>query len=162
MDMDDHTLGVNIGNLKVEGFVESETQAIDGGEVDLVVKGSGRFKELPDFLKAEDSGEAVFGLGADEREGMPVAFEDMLVEEFDTTVADAHGSGGEAVNVFAVQEVGLKLGFGDQIRGFAKELSEQSDLTDIGFLSTFALAAELESGDHLLTKWGHEISPFLS
>ena len=41
MDMDDHTLRVNVGNLQVEGFMEPETEAIDGGEVDLVVQGCG-------------------------------------------------------------------------------------------------------------------------
>ena len=82
-----------------------------------------------DLLKAEDSGETVFGLGANERQGMPVALEDVLVEEFDATVADAHRSRGEVVDVFAVQEVVLKLGFGDQVWGFAKELREQSYLT---------------------------------
>ena len=49
-----------------------------------------------------------------------------------------------------------------QVGGFAIELSQQADLTDIGLLGTFALATELESGNHLLTQWGHEISPFVS
>ena len=87
---------------------------------------------------------------------MPVAFEDMLVEESDAAVADAHGRRGEVINVFTVQEVVLKLGFGEQIRGFAKELSEQADLSDISLLGTLSLTAELKRGDHLLTQWSHE------
>jgi hypothetical protein len=42
------------------------------------------------------------------------------------------------------------------------ELSQQADFPDIRFLSPFALATELKSGNHLLTQWGHEMSPFVS
>ena len=96
-----------------------------------------------------------------ERQRVPSTLEDVLVEEADTAVADAHGRGGEAIDVFAVQKVVLKLLFGDQVWRCAIELSQQADLTDIGFLSPFALATELKRGDHVVTQWGHERSPFL-
>jgi hypothetical protein len=86
----------------------------------------------------------------------------MLVEESDATVADAHGSWGESIDIFTVQEVVLKLLFGEQVGRFAIELSQQADLTDIGLLGTLSLATELESRNHLLTQWGHEMSPFVS
>ena len=93
---------------------------------------------------------------------MPVTLEDVLVEKPDATVADAHGSRSEAIDVFAVQEVVLKLLFREQVRRFVIELSQQPDLTDIGLLGPLALATELESCDHLLAQVGHERSPFLS
>jgi hypothetical protein len=37
MDMDLEALTINVRDLKVQGFMESEAQAIDGGKVDLVV-----------------------------------------------------------------------------------------------------------------------------
>ena len=80
---------------------------------------------------------------------MPVAFEDVLREEADGTGADAHGGWGEAVDVFAVQEVSLELLFGDEVGGFVVELSQEADCADIRFLGPFALAAELESRNHL-------------
>jgi hypothetical protein len=46
---------------------------------------------------------------------MPVTLEDVLEEELDATVADAHGGRGEVINVFTVQEVGLEVGFGDEL-----------------------------------------------
>jgi hypothetical protein len=162
MDRDDHTLRVNVGNLKGEGFVEPESQAVDGGEGALIVQGCGGSAESPDLLDAEDGRKTVFGLGAKEWQRMPVACEDMLGEESDAAGAEAHGRRGEVVNVFTVQEGVLKLGFGDQIRGFAKALSEQADLSDISLLGTLSLTAELKRGDHLLTQWSHETSPFLS
>jgi hypothetical protein len=41
-------------------------------------------------------------------------------------------------------------------------ISQQADLADKGLLGTLTLATELKRGNHLLTQWGHEISPFLS
>jgi hypothetical protein len=38
---------------------------------------------------------------------------------------------------------------------------EQVNFADIGFLRPFALATEVERCDHVLTEWGHEISPFV-
>jgi len=91
---------------------------------------------------------------------MPVAFEDVLIEEADAAVAEAHGRGGEAVDVFPVEEVTLQLLFGDAVGGFVVELGQETDFTDIAFLSPFALATKLQSGKHVLTQWGHEIPPF--
>ena len=60
---------VDVGNLKVESFMESESQAIDGGEVDLVVHGGGCPEETPDFLDTQDGGKTVFALSANEATG---------------------------------------------------------------------------------------------
>jgi hypothetical protein len=144
-------LAVNVGDLQVEGFVEPESQAIDRGEVDLIVQGGGSLEQTSDFLGTEDGGEAVFGLSANERQGVPVALEDIVIEEPDATVADTHRSWRETIDIFSVQEVGLKLRFGDQVRGLAIELSEHAYFTDIGLLGPFAFATELECGNHVLT-----------
>ena len=162
MDMDLEALAIDVGDLEGEGFMEPEAQAIDGGEVDLVVQGGGGRQEPPDLLHTEDGGETVCGLRAKEREGVPVALEDVLREEADAAVADAHGRWGEAVDVFAVQEGALQLLCRDAVGGCVVELREQADFPDRGLLGTFALAAELQRSNHLLTQWGHEMSPFLS
>ena len=57
----------------------------------------------------------MFGFSADKGQDMPVALEDMLVEKPDATVADAHGVGGEVVDMFSVQEVFLKFRFRDAL-----------------------------------------------
>ncbi len=104
--------------------MQSESQAIDGGEVDLIVQGCGSFEELPDFLDTEDSGKSVFGLRANQRQGVPIALQNVLVEKPNGAVADTHGVGSESIVIFAVQEVGLKFLFGDQSRRFVIELSQ--------------------------------------
>ena len=161
VDMDLEALAIDVGDLQGEGFMEPESQAVDGGEVDLVVEGGGGGKEPPDLLNTEDGWETMCGLRANERQGVPVALEDVLIEEADATVADAHGRWGEAVDVFPVQEVVLKLLFRDEVGGFVLELRQQADFTDIGFLGPFAFATELKCRNHLLTQWAHEISPFV-
>jgi hypothetical protein len=93
---------------------------------------------------------------------MPVVMQDMLVEKPDATVADIHGSWGESIGVFAVQEVVPKLLFGDDVGRFAIELSQQAGLTEIGLLGTLPLATELKCGNHLFVQRGHAISPFVS
>jgi hypothetical protein len=162
MDMHLEALGVNVGDLKREGFVEPESKAIDSGKIDLIVQGCGGLKKPPDFLDTEDGWETVFSLSANERQGMPVTVEDVLRAKPDAAGAHTHGRWSEAIDVCAVQEVGLKFRFGDHVWGCAIELSEQAYFTAIGLLGTFAFATELERIDHLLTQWGHEMSPLLS
>ena len=161
VDMDLETRAIAVGNLEEEGFVASESQARDGREVDLVVQGSGRMEEPPDLLHTEDGGETVSGLRTKEREGGPVTLEDVLREEADAARADAHGRGGQAIDVFAVQEGVLQLLFRNTVGGCVGELREQADYTDRGFLRPFALATEVEGRKHLLTSWAHAISPFV-
>ena len=84
--------------------MEPQSSAVDGGAGDLVVQGGGAREEPPDLLHTEDGGETVGGVRANEREGVPVALEDVLGEKAHATGAEAHGRGGEAVDVCAVQE----------------------------------------------------------
>jgi hypothetical protein len=161
MDMDLKTLAIDVRDLQEEGCMQPESQAVDGGEGDLVVQGSGGREEPPDLLHTEDGWEPVGGWRAHEREGVPVALEDVLREEADATGADTHGRGGEAVDVFPVQEGVLQCLFRDAVGGFVVELSQQADFPDLSFLSPFALATELKRRNHVLTQWAHEISPFV-
>ena len=151
MDMDLEALTIDVGDVKGQGFMEPEAQARDGGKVDLVVQGGGRLQEPRDLLHTEDGRETVSGLRTQACKGVPVAFEDVLREEADAAVADAHRGWGETVDIFAVQEVSLELLFGEAVRGLMVELSQQTDCPDIGCLRPFTFATELEGCDHLLT-----------
>ncbi len=161
MDRDLEARAIAVGALEGEGVMEPQAAAVDGGEGDLVVQGCGGREEPPDLFHTEDGWETVCGLRAHEREGVPVAREDVRREASDATVAEAHGSWGEAIDVFPVQSGVLKRLFGEQAGRCAMALSEQAYCTDIGLLGTLSLATELKGGKHLLTQWGHEISPFV-
>ena len=101
------------------------------------------------------------GVRAQEGEGMPVARKDVRREEADATRTDAHGRGGEAIDMFPVQEVTLQLLFRDAVGGFVVALSQQADFADRGFLRPFTFATALKLRNHMLTQWGHERSPFV-
>jgi hypothetical protein len=102
VDRDLEARAIPVGDLQGEGFMEPQSQARDGGERDLIVEGSGRLQEPPDLLNTEHGGETVGGWRAQERESGPIAFEDVLREEAETAGAEAHGRGGEAIDVFPV------------------------------------------------------------
>ena len=144
-------LAVNVGDLQGEGFVEPESHARDRGEGDLIVQGGGSLEQTSDVLGTEDGGEAVCGVRAHARQGVPVALEDIVREEPDATGAETHRSWRETIDIFSVQEGGLKLRFGEQVRGLAIALSAHADFTDRGLLGPFACATELECGNHVLT-----------
>jgi hypothetical protein len=126
------------------------------------MQGGGGRQEPPDLLHTEDGRETVGSVRANECEGVPVALEDVLVEETDATVADTHRRGGQAIDVCAGEQVVLQFLFRAAVGGFVVELGQQTDFPEIGCLSPFALATELKRGDHLLTQGGHERSPFIS
>ena len=160
MDRNLEALAIDVRDLQGEGFMEPGAQAIDGGEGRVVVEGGGGREESLDLLHTEDGGEPACGLHAKEREGVPVALEDVLVEEADATGAEAQGRGGEAIDVFPVQAIARQLLFGDAVGGFVVELGQQADFPDRGFLSPFALTTELESRNHVLTQGGQTTSFF--
>jgi hypothetical protein len=160
-DMDLETWAIDVGDLQEEGFVESESQARDGGEGDVGVQGGSGRQEARDLLHTAHGGETVRDLRAHERKGVPIAFEDVLREEAEAAIADTHGRGGEAVDVFPVQEIALQLLCGDAVGGCVGALGQQADVSDRGGLRPCACAAEVERRDHLLTQWAHGISPFM-
>jgi hypothetical protein len=102
------------------------------GEGDLGVQGGGGRAEPPDLLHTEDGGETVCDVRAHEREGVPVAREDVRREAAEATGAEAQGSWGEAVDVFPVQEGVLKRLCGEQVGRCALALSEQASCPDSG------------------------------
>ena len=58
-------------------------------------------------------------------------------------------------------DVLLQLLFRDEVGRFVVELSQEPNLSDIGLLSPLALATELQSGDHLLAQWCHDMPPLV-
>jgi hypothetical protein len=102
---------------------------------------------------------AVFVLGAQDGEDAPIAFEDINIEKANAAVADAQGLGSPAVDVFALQEVLLEFGIGDEIGSFVVELTEQTDRAGVGFLSGFSFPIELQSRHHALIPIVHKYSP---
>jgi hypothetical protein len=158
--MDLEALAIDVRDLEGEGFMEPEAQARDGGERDLIVEGSGRLEEPLDLLKTQHGRETVCGLSANERQRGPVTLQDVLREEADAAIAEAHGRGGEAIDVFPVQERVREFLFRDAVGGCVGALGQQADFPDSGCLRPCALATEVESRNHVLTQGSHTMSFF--
>jgi len=59
MDLALEARALKVGDLQEAGCMEPEAHARDGGAGDLMMEGSGRWQEPPDFLHPEDGGETV-------------------------------------------------------------------------------------------------------
>jgi hypothetical protein len=62
--MDLEAWAVHVRDLEEEGFMKPQAQAIDRGQIDLVVEGSGSRQEVLDLLHTEHGGEPVRDLRA--------------------------------------------------------------------------------------------------
>ena len=60
MDVDHHPGAVDVADLKVQPFAESEPQRADGLEIGAVVGRADRGDEATDLVNGEDVGEPLF------------------------------------------------------------------------------------------------------
>jgi hypothetical protein len=92
---------------------------------------------------------------------MPVALEDMLVEEAYPAVADPHSIGRPVVSVFPVEEIVLKIFFRNEVGRLAVELDEHAQGPCIGLWRAFPFAVELKGLNHsVIPLCLHDTSPF--
>jgi hypothetical protein len=161
VDMNHHAGGVDIGDFEVESFVKSEAAGVYGGEIGIVLEGFDAGQDAADFFHAKDGWKSSFGLGSEDSEDVPVALEDMLVEEAYPAIADPHGIGRPVVSVFTVEEIVLKLFFGNEVGRLAVELDEHAQGPGIGLLRAVPFAVELKGLNHsVIPLCLHDTSPF--
>ncbi len=161
VDMDHHAGGIDIGDFKVETFVKSQATGVDGGKIGIVLEGFDQGKNASDLLTAENGRESSLILGSEDSEDVPIALEDVFIAETYAAIADAHGIGRPVIDVFSVEEVVLEFLLGDQVGGFAIELSEHANGAGVGLLSPFPFAIELKSLDRsIIPLCLHDSSPF--
>jgi len=104
----------------------------------------------------------VFSLGSEDVENMPVALKDVLVEEADTAVTDAHCIGRPLAEVLAVKEVVLEFLFGNLVGTLPVELDQHAHSAGVSLLRAFPFAVELKGLDHFVVPvLHHEFSPFM-
>lgn len=79
---------------------------------------------------------------------MPVSLEDMLEEEFDAGITDAHGGRAPAGDILAVDEIVKQFIFGDDIRRFVVMLDKLTHGPEIGLSGSFSHAVNLHGFIH--------------
>jgi hypothetical protein len=93
VDMNHHAGRVDIGDFEVETFVESQAAGIDGGEIGVILEGFDLGQEASDFFPAENGRKSPFGLSSQDAEDVPVALEDVFIEETNPAIAVPHSIG---------------------------------------------------------------------
>jgi hypothetical protein len=83
MDMDEHSLGIDVRYLEMGSFLEPETEGVHGGETSLVMREPYRSEDISDFANTEDHREGFLFFGSDELESGPLSFEGVGEEELD-------------------------------------------------------------------------------
>ena len=161
MDVNTHAIAVDVADLKIKSFMQSEAAGIGGGEIGFVLRGADSSKDGAYFIEAQDGRKPLFAIGVDQRQGMPVTLKDIEEKEFNPTVTNAHGGGRPFVGVSAVQEIILKLRFGDLIGGVVVKISEHANRSCIALLGTLAHPGKLQGSHGLLViVFHHNLSPF--
>jgi hypothetical protein len=161
VDMDHHAGGVDIGDFEMESFVKSQAAGVYSREIGIVLEGFDAGQNASDFFHAKDGRQSSFILGSEDSENVPVALEDVLVEEAYPAIADPHSIGRPLIRVFPVEEIVLKLLLSNEIGGLAVELDEHAQGPCIGLLRALPFAVDLKGLDHsFIPLCLHDASPF--
>ena len=102
MNMNHHSVLVDVGYLQMQALMKPEATGIDSSQVGIIMEGFNTPQDLVNFVFTEHGRESMFGLGFEDIEDMPVVFKDIGVEETDAAIADAHGVWSPPVNIFPV------------------------------------------------------------
>jgi hypothetical protein len=79
--MNHHALTVDIGDFEMEAFLKPQAAGVHGEKIDVVVESFDVGQKASDFFDTQDGGQAVFVLGAQDREDVPIALQDVDVEK---------------------------------------------------------------------------------
>ena len=156
VDVDQHSILVNIGDLKKECLLKAKTAGIDGCQKCFVVRCSDMAKNSVDFLAAQHTRQTLFFLSFQHLEQMPVAPEDIDEEKLEGAVADFKGTRRPFGDIAPKQKILLKFLFGNVTRIFIKMLDEHPDGPGIAFLSTPAHSGQLKGLNSLVVPRGFQ------
>ena len=157
MDVDHHPRAVDVADLEVQPLAEPEPQRVDGPEVGAVVGRADGGDEASDLIDGEDVGEPLLPGDAEPLEGRPIAGDGVRIEELDTAVGDAEGSGGELAVVLEVEEVVAELLLAEPVGRGMEVVGELPDGAEVRLLGALGEPGELEVVEHALTeRRGHD------
>ena len=100
---------VEVTHLKGERCVAAPSTAGEGGAGGASVQGRHGLEEALDLWSAENGREALCGLSAHDLQGFPGASQDLVGEETESAIPEAHGAWREALAVFSLPKGGLHV-----------------------------------------------------
>ena len=72
MDMNPHSVAVDIGNLKVKGLLQSKPAGIYHGQTDIIVKGFNLLQDTVHFFTAQNTRKLLLSLGLQDLKNVPI------------------------------------------------------------------------------------------
>src|SRR6266542_208673 len=94
-----HTGTINLGNLELDTFQQSQATAVDNAQTGTVVWEVDLSQELPNLLHAQHHGQLLWQVRADEVAERPGAHQRVGVEELDGIEGDVDGIGREVFDI---------------------------------------------------------------
>ena len=144
-DVKEAALGINVTDLEVQAFAQTQAAGIDRDQSDAMIKGGNGGEEASGFGGGEDDGEFELGIGADQIEfGGPDAFEGFFPEELEGADDLGGGLAGDLLDGLEMDAVLAELLGGDQFGGFGVELTE---LAQAGEVSLFGARGDGQEGE---------------
>jgi hypothetical protein len=106
----EHAFGINVADLQLEPFTQTQTAGVDGGETNAVIQ-EGDARQHPARLRGrEDDGQFELSIGADECDlGRPGLAESFLPEELDGTEGLGGSLAGDLLDRLEMDEVLAQL-----------------------------------------------------
>jgi hypothetical protein len=112
MDMDQHAFGVDVVDLEMEGFLESESHGVDDTEEAVHGGFLDQFEERMHFGHGENRWDFLFDLDANERESLPISGACQSKELLECLVGDIDGGWFPELVFGDVEEVPAQVLFG--------------------------------------------------
>lgn len=144
MDVNHHSIGLDILNLEIESFLQPESQRVDDGEE---AQHGGFFDQLEErmnFTDGDDDRDFELASRSYELESGPISRARKGEELLKGLLSDVDSASRPVPIIFNEEEIISQVVFGSGIRISFKEFSELANITDIGFLRPLDSAVKLK------------------
>lgn len=134
-DVQEHALGVDVADLKIQAFAQAQAAGVDQAQGDPMIQGRDLGENAAHFAGGEDDGQLELGLGADQNQFVrPLSAQGFLPKEFDGTNGLSGGLAGDFLDRLEVDEVLAELFGGEEIGSLAVMLADLDETSVVSLL----------------------------
>ena len=127
-DVQQHALGIDVGDLEVQAFAQPQAAGVNGGQANPVIQSLDLSKDLARLLGGKDDRQFELWVGADQLDfRRPGLAEGFFPEEFDGADGLSGSLASEFLLAFQMEEVLAQFFGADQVGCFAVKLAEFAD-----------------------------------
>ena len=150
-----HARTINLGDLKMDAFKQTQATGVDHTQADAVVRASDVLNDAPDFLGGKDDRQLLWDGRTEYVTERPGAREGVGGEELDGVEGDVAGVGGDPFLVAQREEIPPELLLGDSVGRLAVVDGELLHRAEVGLLGAGGQATQLHGLRHPLAERGH-------